>query len=112
MTTIGGQPRPNAQGSILIIEADTLEEARTLITNDVYWKNGVVSKHRNIPFTTWVFTRCYLWYKLVGQRKGCHSAVLFCNAISMIFPEVDTMYPFPSSEPGHSALQHATRQEP
>jgi hypothetical protein len=48
MTTIGGQTRPNAQGSLLIIEAETLEEARTMIMNDVYWKNGVVSKHRKI----------------------------------------------------------------
>lgn len=44
--TIGSETRHNTTGSILIVEAETLEEARQLIENDVYWKNGVVSTHK------------------------------------------------------------------
>ncbi|EKM80792.1 hypothetical protein AGABI1DRAFT_83752 [Agaricus bisporus var. burnettii JB137-S8] len=51
-TTIDGQTRPNAQGSLLIVEADTLEEVKKLIMNDVYWKNGVWDKEKVViqPF--------------------------------------------------------------
>ncbi|KAJ3569620.1 hypothetical protein NP233_g4929 [Leucocoprinus birnbaumii] len=43
---IGDEMRNNATGSILIIEADTLEEAKELIERDVYWKKGVWDKER------------------------------------------------------------------
>lgn len=43
---IGDEMRNNAVGSMLIIEANTLEEARQLIANDVYWQKGVVSALR------------------------------------------------------------------
>ncbi|KAF5351726.1 hypothetical protein D9756_007462 [Leucocoprinus leucothites] len=51
-TKIGNEMRNNATGSVLIIEADTLEEARQLIENDIYWKKGVWDKERVIiqPF--------------------------------------------------------------
>lgn len=42
-TKIGDEMRNNATGSILIIEAETLAEARQIVEKDVYWKNGVVS---------------------------------------------------------------------
>lgn len=42
-TKIGDEMRNNATGSILIIEAETLAEARRIVEKDVYWKNGVVS---------------------------------------------------------------------
>ncbi|KXN90141.1 hypothetical protein AN958_04631 [Leucoagaricus sp. SymC.cos] len=49
---IGNEMRNNATASLLIIEAETIEEARELIESDLYWKKGVWDKERVIiqPF--------------------------------------------------------------
>jgi hypothetical protein len=43
---IGNETRNNTTASILIVEADTIEEVRDFVENDVYWKKGVVSVFR------------------------------------------------------------------
>lgn len=80
--TIGNETRNNATGSILIIEADTLEEAKELIVNDVYWKNGVVSDLFSDLYRGIAFIRCSSF--AVGQGKGDYPTVLCCDAVSMI----------------------------
>lgn len=37
-----GSPRPQAAGSHLMIKAQSLEEARTIIETDIYYTSGVV----------------------------------------------------------------------
>ncbi|KAF9453921.1 hypothetical protein P691DRAFT_718277 [Macrolepiota fuliginosa MF-IS2] len=44
--TINNETRINATGSILIVEAETLEDVRKLIEKDIYWRKGVWDKEK------------------------------------------------------------------
>lgn len=47
-----GSPRPQAAGSHLMIKAQSLEEARTIIETDIYYTSGVWDRERIVilPF--------------------------------------------------------------